>query len=82
MINYKFKQLIDKNEIIEHEKLLFDAFINRSPDACINKNYKIINSNRLQSPFSLEDQLIFGIFHKNELVLSIALNLNLNEITA
>ena len=43
MINYyEFKQLINKYDIIKHEKLLFDAFINRTPDTWINNNYKII----------------------------------------
>lgn len=79
MNKFTFCVLKCEKDIIEHEKLLYDAFVKRSLPGWIYNNYKKIDGNRLQAPFSYEDQLIIGLKNEEKLILSLAFNLNINK---
>ncbi|MBN2535000.1 MAG: hypothetical protein JXB88_19115 [Spirochaetales bacterium] len=68
-------QLKSEQDIIAHELLLYDSFVNRAKHGWIYDHYYKEN-NRMKAPFPYEKQLLFGIKNNNGLRASIALNLD------
>ena len=75
MDDYEFCELTSKEDILSHELLLYDAFVNRATHGWIYHHY-IKDGNRMLPPFPYEQQLIFGIRHKANLLASLAVNLD------
>lgn len=69
----------NKENLIKYEELLFDAFINRSPQGWVHNNYKRIDNCRLQPIFTYQDLLILTVKRDEKLIISNTLNLNTKD---
>ncbi len=76
MPKYEFVEIKEEKEIIEHEKLLYDAFIMRSPDEWISNHYEKIDNYRLRAPYPYTDLIVLGVKKDNILVATLVINLN------
>lgn len=76
MPKYEFIEIKNEEDIIDHEKLLYDAFINRSPDDWILNHYERIDNCRLKAPYPYSDLLVFGVRKDKILAATLAVNLN------
>ena len=76
MPKYEYAEIKKEEEIIEHEKILFDAFINRAPDEWMVNHYERIDNCRLKPPYPYSDLIILGVKKDNTLLATCLINLN------
>jgi hypothetical protein len=79
MSKFEYIEIKDENDLFEHEKLLYDAYINRSPDDWISNNYEKIENCRLKAPYSYSDLIVLGVKKDDLLVATLAINKNTNN---
>jgi hypothetical protein len=79
MNNLIFCILKTEEDLLEYEKAVFENFTKRNPNYWITKNYKKIESNRLQSRIPYEDQIVYGVKSGNKLIAGGSINKNITR---
>lgn len=70
----------DEYDIIEYEKALYDAFMDRNPNNWLVKNYELIDNCRFKSKIQYKDQGVYIVKKNKKIVMGIAINYNMNRL--
>lgn len=76
MTNLYGEQIFLREDVIEYEKLLFNAFFLKSPHRWVANNYLLIGTDRLRANIPYTSQKIFCVKENSQIISSLAINFN------